>query len=190
MAHVYTVPDTAKEITLFSINNHPGVFNGYNILVTMPAGDTNYTNLRAQFETSSEKAVVTVNGIVQVSGSSKNDFTDPVEYVVTAEDESSNTYTVIVEEEMGFLSFGFLQLVPPVYADISGYDLSVKVLKGTPVDSLVATFTTTSHNPAVKIGDVIQNSGITLNDFTSPLTYTLETTGKSVEYTITVTVIE
>jgi hypothetical protein len=190
MAQVYTIPDTAKELTVFSINNIPGVFEGKTIRVTMPAGDTIYTNIRAQFETSSEKTVVTVNGVVQVSGSSKNDFTDPVEYVVTAEDETFNTYTVIVEEEMGFLSFGFEQLVPAVYANISGYNLSVKVLQGTPVDSLVASFVTTSHNPTVKIGDVVQTSGITLNDFTDPVTYTLETEDKSVDYTITVTVIE
>lgn len=190
MAHVYSIPDTAKEITAFSINNIPGVFDGNTILFTMPAGDTNYTKLRAMFETSSEKAIVTVNGVVQVSGSSRNDFTDPVEYVVTAENESINTYTVIVEEEIGFLSFGFEQLVPPVYASISGYDLNVQVLQGTPVDSLVTSFVTTSHNPTVKIGDVVQTSGVTLNDFSSPVTYTLETDSKSVDYTIRVTVIK
>jgi hypothetical protein len=190
LAHVYTNPDTSKELTYFSINNVPGVFDGNTIRVTMPAGDTNYTNLRAQFEISSEKAVVTVNGVVQVSGSSKNDFTDPVEYVVAAEDESTNTYTVIVEEEMGFLSFGFEHLVPPVYASISGYDLTVKVLQGTPIDSLIASFVTTSHNPTVKIGDVVQTSGVTLNDFTHPVTYKLETVDKSVNYTIIVTVIQ
>ncbi len=190
MAHVYSIPDTAKEITTYSINNIPGVFDGNTISVTMPAGDTDFTQLRARFETSSEKASCTVNGVVQVTGRSRNNFTDPVEYVVTAEDESTNTYSVIVEEEMGFLSFGFEQLVPPVYAIISGYNLSVQVLQGTPVDSLIASFVTTSHNPIVKIGDVVQTSGVTLNDFSSPLTYTLETDNKSVDYTITVTVIE
>jgi hypothetical protein len=190
LVHVYTNPDTSKELTFFSINNVPGVFEGNTILVTLPAGDTNYVGLRAQFETSSEKAIVTVNGVVQVSGSTKNDFTDPVEYVVAAEDESTNTYTVIVEEQIGFLSYGFEHLVPPVYADISGYHLSVKVLQGTPVDSLVATFVTTSHNPTIKIGDVLQTSGVTENDFSNPVTYTLETAEKSVDYTVTVTIIK
>lgn len=189
LAHVYTNPDTTKELTYFSINNVPGVFDGNTILVTLPAGDTSYAGLRAQFETSSEKAVVTVNGVVQVSGSTKNDFTGPVTYVVTAEDESTNTYMVIVGEQIGFLSFGFEQLIPPVYAEISGYNLSVKVLEGTPVNSLVASFVTTSHNPTVKIGDVVQTSGVTMNDFTSPVTYTLETDDKSVDYTVTVTII-
>jgi hypothetical protein len=190
LAHVFAVPDTAKEITEFSINKIPGIFDGNTIKITMPAGTNDFTKLRAMFATSSEKSIVTVNGVVQISGSSRNDFTDPVEYVVEAEDESTNTYTVIVEEEIGFLSFGFEQLVPPVYASISGYDLSVQVLQGTPVDSLVASFVTTSHNPTVKIGDVVQTSGVTLNDFSSPITYTMEADNRSVEYTITVTVIK
>ncbi|GAG37996.1 unnamed protein product, partial [marine sediment metagenome] len=156
IAHVFAVPDTAKELTSFSINRISGVFEENNIQVTMPPGDTDFTKLRAMFETSSELAVVTVNGVVQVSGGSRNDFTDPVEYVVTAEDESTRTYTVTVEEEIGFLSFGFEQLVPPVYATISGHNLTVNVLPGTPIDSLVASFVTTGHNPTVKIGDVEQ----------------------------------
>ena len=190
MAHVYSIPDTAKQITEYSINNISGLLDGNNILVTMPAGDTNFTKLRAWFETSSEKSVVTVNGVVQVSGSSRNDFSGPVEYVVTAEDESTKTYTVTVEEKIGFHSFGFEQLIPPVYASISGYDLNVNVLQGTPVDSLVASFVTTSHNPTVKIGDVVQTSGVTLNDFSNPVVYTLEADNKSVDYTIRVTVIK
>ena len=190
MAHIYSIPDTAKQITEYSINNIPGVFDGNTIAVTMPAGTNNFTSLRANFETTSEKATVTVNGVLQISGSTRNDFSNPVEYVVTAEDESTNTYTVIVEEEIGFLSYGFEQLLPPVYASVSGYDLTVLVLQGTPVDSLVASFVTTSQNPTVKIGDLEQTSGITLNDFSKPLIYTLEADNKSVDYTIRVTVIK
>ena len=190
IAHVFAVPDTAKELTSFSINRISGVFEENNIQVTMPPGDTDFTKLRAMFETSSELAVVTVNGVVQVSDGSRNDFTDPVEYVVTAEDESTRTYTVTVEEEIGFLSFGFEQLVPPVYATISGHNLTVNVLPGTPIDSLVASFVTTGHNPTVKIGDVEQTNGVTVNDFSNPVTYTLEADNKSVEYTVRVTIIK
>jgi len=115
---------------------------------------------------------------------------DPVEYVLTAEDGSTNTYTVIVEEEIGFLSYGFEQLLPPAYASISGNDLTVKVLEGTPVDSLYASFVTTAHNPTVKIGDDVQVSGVSLNDFTNPVVYTLDDGNKSVNYTVTVMVID
>jgi len=38
----------------------------------------------------------------------------------------------------------------------------------------------------VKIGDVVQISGETLNDFSSPVVYTLEAEGKAVDYTVRV----
>jgi hypothetical protein len=190
IATAYSDPDTEKEMTSFSINEIPGVIDGNSILVTLPAGTQDFTRLKADFETSSEKAIVTVNDAVQVSGSSRNDFSDPISYIVTAEDESSTTYIVSVEEEIGFTSYGFEQLVPPVYATISGHDLIIQVLEGTPVDSMYASFVTTNHNPTVKIGDIVQESGVTLNNFTGPVTYTLEADNKSVDYTIRVTIIK
>jgi hypothetical protein len=189
-AHVYSIPDTARELTSFSILDIPGVFTGTDIHVLLPAGNSDLTSLKAEFETSSDHAVVTVDGAVQTSGSSRNDFSTPVEYVVTAEDESFRVYTVTVEEEIGFLSYGFEQLVPPVYAKITGHELLVEVLPGTPVDSLYASFITTQHNPLVKIGGVVQESGVTLNNFSSPVTYTLEADGKSVNYKVTVKILK
>ena len=49
---------------------------------------------------------------------------------------------------------------------------------------------TTGHNPVVKIGEVVQESGITLNDFSAPVVYTLEADGKTVQYTVRVSVIK
>ncbi|MFO7670711.1 MAG: hypothetical protein R6W31_13710 [Bacteroidales bacterium] len=190
LASAYSIPDTAKQLISFAIKGVPGIFDGNTIRVTLPAGNSNLSGLRAEFETSSSGAVVTVNGVAQTSGTTKNDFTNEVVYTVTAEDGSFNEYTVIVEEEIGFLSFGFEQLVPPVYGEISGYNLQVNVLQGTPVDSLYASFTTTAHNPVVKIGDVVQTSGVTLNNFSSPVKYTLEAQGKSVDYTVRVSIIK
>jgi hypothetical protein len=190
LAHAYSIPDTAKQIVSFMIKDVPGIFDGNTIHVTLPAGNSDLTALKAEFETSSASAVVTVNGVAQTSGTTKNNFTGPVEYTVTAEDGSFNVYTVIVEEEIGFLIFGFEQLVPPVYAAISGYNLQVNVLPGTPVDSLYASYVTTSHDPVVKIGGVVQTSGVTLNNFSSPVKYTLEAEGKSVDYTVRVSIIK
>ncbi len=189
-AHVYSIADTAKQITEFSINDIAGIFEGDQITVTLPAGTSEFTKLIADFEVSSEKTEVSVDGTPQFSGSTRNDFTDPVTYTVTAEDGTFKTYLVTVLEEIGFTSFGFEQLMPPVYAFSSGFDLTVQVLPGTPVDSLYATYITTNHNPAVKIGDVVQESGVTLNDFSSPVVYTLEADGKTVQYTVRVSILK
>lgn len=54
------------------------------------------TALIATFTTSAG-AVVTIGVTAQVSGTTENDFTAPVEYIVTAEDEvGTKTYTVTV----------------------------------------------------------------------------------------------
>ncbi len=57
--------------------------------------ETDLTQLVADF-TGNEAATTTVDGTVQVPGKSVNDFTNPVEYVVTGQDGTPVTYTVTV----------------------------------------------------------------------------------------------
>lgn len=63
------------------------------ISVTVPYG-TNVTALIATFQ--STGASVKVGSKVQISGTTPNDFTNPVPYTVTAADSSSAVYTVTV----------------------------------------------------------------------------------------------
>ncbi|MDA8431164.1 MAG: ice-binding family protein [Geobacteraceae bacterium] len=65
--------------------------------------------------------------------------------------------------------------------------VAVIVPFGTNVTAMVATYTTTAKS--VKVGNVVQTSGVTANDFTSPVTYTMTKADGTVEtYTVTVTV--
>lgn len=88
---------SAKAITAFSFTNPAatGTINesAKTIAVTMPYG-TNVTSLVATFATTS--ASVTVNSILQVSGTTPNDFTSSVAYTVTAADGSTTIYTVSI----------------------------------------------------------------------------------------------
>ena len=71
--------------------------------ITVPHG-TGVTTLVATF-TLSPGATATVNGTPQVSGTTSNDFTDPVTYTVTAEDGVTTkiwTVTVTVEDPFEF----------------------------------------------------------------------------------------
>lgn len=90
-------PSSLKAISAFSFpsSNGPvnGVITGQNISVTMPFG-TSVTSLISTFTTSG--ASVKVGTAVQTSGTTPNNFTNPVSYVVTAADGSTNTYTVTV----------------------------------------------------------------------------------------------
>ena len=86
----------ANEILSFGFVN-PAVkaqITGSNIFVTLPYG-TDLTKLLADFQLS-DKATVTVNGIEQVSGTTVNNFSNSLVYVVTAEDGTTQSYTVFV----------------------------------------------------------------------------------------------
>lgn len=82
-----------KEITAFSIKGRNGSINGTNITVTV-LGNATLNNLVATFATTGK--TVTVNGKLQVSGETANDFRKPVIYTVTAADSSVEQYTVTV----------------------------------------------------------------------------------------------
>ena len=76
--------------------NVDGIFEpDHTIRLVVPNG-TDVTALIATFETSNE-AVVRVGINDQVSGTTENDFSEPVEYEVIAENGASTLYTVIVE---------------------------------------------------------------------------------------------
>jgi hypothetical protein len=62
-----------------------------------------------------------VGNVVQVSGITPNDFTNPVEYLVTAQDGvTKKTFTVTVEiapnTECELINFGFID--PPVSVSV------------------------------------------------------------------------
>lgn len=86
---------TSKEITAFSFTS-PAItatISGTSINATMPFA-TDVTALVASFSISG--SAIQVGSTTQVSGTTANDFTNPVDYVVTALDGSSQTYTVTV----------------------------------------------------------------------------------------------
>ncbi|WP_084761793.1 serine hydrolase [Spirosoma spitsbergense] len=74
-----------------------GTIESHNI-ITLPAG-TNVSSLKPAF-TLSAGAKITVNGVVQTSDASVNDFTKPVVYRITAEDGSTRNYTIEVSMQV------------------------------------------------------------------------------------------
>ena len=72
-------------------------------------------------------------------------------------------------------------------ATITGTDISATVPYGTDVTALVATFTTTGVS--VTVGGTTQESGVTANHFTIPVTYIVEAAdGSTHSYVVTVTI--
>jgi hypothetical protein len=204
---IYTVnvtiaPAGAKDLTSFSFLDADntaltadvdGVISGTDISVTVPF-DTNVTALVATFATTG--ASVKVGSTVQVSGTTANNFTSAVDYIVTASDGTTQTYTVTVTiaantaKEITAFSFESSKnpgLASTVIAAVGSGSITATVPFGTDVSDLVATFTTTGAS--VKVGATEQMSGITHNSFSSPVNYIVTAADGTMQtYTVTVNI--
>jgi len=190
---------SAKALTSFSFAAPPatGVIIEalHTVALTVPAG-ASVSALVASFTTTG--ASVAVAGTPQVSGATANSFANPVTYVVTAADGTSQAYLVTVTVAAGpgpgpsaakaLTAFSFQGLWPPVVGLINeaAHTIALTVPAGTNLTALVATFTTTGAS--VKVGATLQTSGLTANNFTNPVTYTVTAADASTQaYVVTVT---
>ena len=186
--NVAVTPNTAKDLTAFCFeaaknsavgltSDCIGVLAETDISVTVPYG-TSITSLVATFTTTGEE--VRVGATVQESGVTPNNFTDSVLYEVRAADSSTKSYTITViigpntEKELTSFLFkaapnGAAGLTSDCVGVFTGNDILVKIPYGVSLTSLVATFTTTGEE--VRVGATVQESGVTPNNFASPITY-------------------
>lgn len=86
-----------------------------------------------------------------------------------------------------FLTYKFEGLSPVVNGviDKNAKTVTATVPYATDLTNLVATFTT--NGATVKVNDVTQESGVTANDFTNPVTYNLELNSLTDNWVVTVT---
>ena len=191
--HIVT-SDSSKSITNFFFDalGATGVIDegALTIDITVPYG-TDVTALQASFV--STGVLVEVSGVEQISGTTSNDFTFPVTYVITAENGTTQDYTVTVtvetppSAEKFITDFSFDALGATGVIDEGALTIDVTVPYATDVTALQATFITTGV--LVEISGVEQISGITVNDFSAALVYTVTAEDSSTQdYTVTVTV--
>ncbi len=180
------VPTTSstKEMLAFSILGNAGVIVGTNIGITLPYG-TSVTSLIVDF--TSNGTSVTVNSTSQTSTVTPNDFTNPVTYIVHAEDGSTKSYIVTVAVALNSAKDITAYSILGNTGVIVGTNIGVTVPFGTNVTNLVATFTSTGAS--VTLSSSTQTTGVTSNDFTNPVTYTVTAAnGTTKNYSVTVTV--
>lgn len=101
-----------------------------------------------------------------------------------------------VVKEATITSFAFLaeKNAENIMQDAKGVidnanNISVTVPFGTSVTTLVASFETKESDTAVKVGEVAQKSGVTVNDFTNPVTYNVSIGDVKKDYIVTVSVL-
>jgi hypothetical protein len=152
--------------------------------IVLPYGSV-LTALKATFETTGDK--VTVNGIVQESGLTQNDFSADVVYRVTAQDGSYNDYTVkasVAKNDARAITKFILDGQNSII-DESARSITVTFPSTKDITGLIATFISTGINVSVSGKD--QVSGVTVNDFSSPLVYTVTAeNGTTADYTVKV----
>ena len=185
----------AKAITAFSIRSVSSAASGvidqgnHTIAVTVPYG-TNVTTLVATFLTTG--ASVKVGSTTQVSGTTPNNFTSAVTYKVTAADATTQDYVVTVtvakNPAKAITAFGFSSPTIAGVIDEAHHAIAVNVPFGVyKITGLRAIFTTTGAS--VKVGSTTQTSGVTANDFTSPVTYKVTAADATTQdYVVTVKV--
>ena len=189
----------ANEITSFSFTAeaNPGLsedvnadITGTQIAATVPYIDT--TALVATFST--DGASVQVGETAQESGVTPNDFTGAVTYTVTAEDGTKQDYIVTVtvteaSDAKGIISFIFTADLNPTLSEdvecsIEGTKIFAPISFGTDVSSLIPVFTITGVS--VTVDETVQQSGLTANDFASPVVYSVTAEDSSIqEYVVT-----
>jgi hypothetical protein len=170
---------SATQITAYSLPGETGAATinsaAGTIGVTVPSG-TNVTALAATFTTSAGVSSVTVGGVSQVSGTTANNFTSPVTYVVTAQDGVTTqkwtvTVTLAASNATQITAYSLPGETGAATINSAAGTIGVTVPSGTNVTALVATFTTSAGISSITVGGVSQVSGTTANNFTSPVTY-------------------
>lgn len=159
------------ELLTYSINQISGNINADKTVdVVMPAG-TDVTGLTATF-TVSPGAAVTATGTPQVSGTTVNDFTNPVVYRIVSQDGNTTndwtvTVSVVLSSEADIIAFTIPGQAGSTIIDADEATVIVTMPYGTDVTSLV---------PAITVSDYAS---------ISPLSGAAQDFGNIVNYTVT-----
>jgi len=171
-----------KQITEFSIttpsSSLKAVINELNISITVPK-DVDISALIPTIKISDKAQIFPLANKAQ-------DFTKPVTYTITAEDGSTQDYTVSIEIEKSknctISEFSFEQFNPVVTGFISNFTIELTIPIGADLKKLV---------PNIVISDnasISPQTGIETN-FSNPVTYTITAEDKTVQkYIVTVNI--
>lgn len=177
-----------NDLSAFSVDGLDGTIDSDAKTIGMPIQPFG-TDVSAMVTTyTTNAAAVTINGELQVSGTTVNDFTNPITYSFISSDYTSTDYTVTVpvarDWDRNITEFS----LNGVAGTIVGTTITQPVLPyGSDVTALVATFSTnTGLTTSVDVAGTVQVSGTTANDFTAPITYTVTAANSSTrDYTVT-----
>jgi hypothetical protein len=161
----------------FDEQDDPSEINNQNhqISIVVPYG-ISLKNLVANF-TLAPGAIAAIDGTIQRSGITHNDFSQPLTYMITAADRiTTQEWIVLVDiapnAATQILSYGFPQQTGPAIIDSRNNSISVEISFFADLTELVANFTL-SDGATAKVGGIEQISGVTSNDFSNIVIYSI-----------------
>jgi formylglycine-generating enzyme required for sulfatase activity len=175
---VAIAPSPAKNITSFTLSGSVGTIENLSdtegtIKVTVPYG-TDVTSLAAT-------EIQLTGGSVSPAVGEAKDFSSPVDYIVTAADNTTKKYTVTVTVALNPAKDITKFTILGINGIINGTNISLAVPYGTDPSNLTPTI--------VHTGQSIDPASGTPNDFTTSQTYTVTAAdGTTKPYLVTVTV--
>jgi hypothetical protein len=134
-----------------------------------------------------------INNVKQVSDTTQVDFTNSVTYKIIAEDNITFSDWIVsvvkasdLSTEKKLTSFSLAEEISPATFDTINHTIIDTIIYDRDLTSLVATFSSSALS-SVYNGAVQQISGITINNFTTPQTFTVKAEDGSLQdWTITV----
>lgn len=138
---------------------------------------------------SSYASVIYLNDIAYSDRKNYNLAATVKKIKIVAQNKSEVEYAinVILDKPVSKFTFAGLVPVPTGIIDVAAKTISVDVLKGTDITKLAALWTGSVGK--VTIGTTVQSNGVTLNDFSAPVTYTFyKGTTAGDKYKVTVNV--
>ncbi len=164
-----------------------GVITG-NIVNVDFDSEVDLSQLTATF-TLSDSATAWVNGELQESGVSTQNFSDTVIYTIMAENLETRDYAVVVtayvpSNENQLLTFSLTDGEQTAEGEITGNVVKAVFFAYTDLSQLTATFTLSDKATAL-VNGVEQVSGETVNDYTDTVTYVIRAeNGETNEYIV------
>ncbi|TXK71890.1 InlB B-repeat-containing protein [Paenibacillus sp. N3.4] len=191
---VSVTANDAKDIMAFGLAEQTGSAVIDTIAHTVAIEVMSGTNVNALVPTFvlSAEATAKVGTVDQVSGTTANNFTNPVTYIVKAENGITQswkvTVTIAIGTEKDITAFSLTQQTGPAVIDATAHTVAIQVVNGTSLTNLKAAFNL-SAGATAKVGTTDQVSGLTTNNFTNPVVYKVKAEdGTTQNWTVTVTV--
>lgn len=159
----FNIPQQIKETLIDSMN--------HTVKIEVELG-TNVSKLTPTFILA-DGASATIDGMEQVSSVTENDFTDPITYTIHAYSEGSEEWVVIIKAlniETEVKSFSIPEQASEPSIDLAAHTIGIEADFGTDLTSVVPTFSL-SLGATAEVDKIVQVSGSTPNNFTSPVTY-------------------